>query len=67
MKYVGMTKIQINRRLAEHRSHIRCGSESYVMLNHFTKHHGIADMTIKVIELCTRDNIRQKERKFLDQ
>ena len=61
MKYVGMTKVQINRRLAEHRSHIRCGSESFVMLNHFTKHHGIADMTIKVIELCTRDNICKKE------
>ena len=47
MKYVGLTKNQINRRLSEHRSHIRCGSESHVMLNHFTKQHGIADMKLK--------------------
>ena len=33
MKYVGFTKVSLNRRFSEHRSHIRCGTESYVMLN----------------------------------
>ena len=67
MKYVGFTKVQLNRRFAEHRSHIRCGSESYVMLHHFTKHHGIGDMTIKILEICELDKLREREKFWINE
>ena len=67
MKYVGFTKVQLNRRFSEHRSHIRCGTESYVMLHHFTKHHGIGDMTIKILEICALDKLREREKFWINE
>ena len=40
---------------------IRNGSEALVMLEHFHDH-GVANMVIKAIELCTKENLNE----FLD-
>ena len=58
MKYVGKTTTSIRVRLNGHRGNIRHGTEAFVMLNHFagTDGHGICNMAIKPIELCTDKN-----------
>ena len=37
------------------------------MLNHFTKFHGIADMTIKILEICTLDKLREREKFWINE
>ena len=67
MKYVGFTTTKLNKRLAGHRANILNGTEGYVMLMHFTKHHNISDMIIKPIEICDRSVLRKKEQFWIQE
>ena len=66
MKYVGKTTASIRVRLNGHRGNIRHKTEAFVMLNHFagTDGHGISNMAIKPIELCTDKNTLNIRERF---
>ena len=66
MKYVGKTKLALNRRLSLHRGNILFGSEGICMLNHFTKTHNPSDMQIKAIEVCAAGNLDTREKFWID-
>ena len=62
LKYVGRTNHAISRRLALHRANIIAKTEGPAMLHHFTKIHQPSDMVIKAIEVCSKANIKERER-----
>ena len=62
LKYVGRTNHAICRRLALHRANIVAKTEGPAMLNHFTKVHQPSDMIVKAIEVCSKANIKERER-----
>ena len=59
--YIGFTTTKLNKRLSGHRANILNGTESHIILNHFTKHHQISDMIIKPIDICDKEILRNKE------
>ena len=62
LKYVGRTNHAISRRLALHRANIVAKTEGPAMLHHFTKIHQPSDMIIKAIEVCSKADIKERER-----
>ena len=67
MKYIGFTTTKLNKRLAGHRANILYGTESYIMMEHFTKHHTIADMVIKPIDICDGKVLRKREQYWMQE
>ena len=66
MMYVGLTTDQLNKRFSHHRNHITAGTESHIMLEHFTKHHCVNNMKIKPIEVCIGPKLlRERERHWM--
>ena len=63
MKYVGKTINSIRCRHNGHRGNIRNGTEAFVMKDHLLgkNGHGLSNMIIKPIELCTKENINKRE------
>ena len=66
MKYVGKTKLMLNRRMSLHRGNILFGSEGAVMLQHFTNVHNISDMQIKAIEICNSKKLDERGKYWMD-
>ena len=67
VKYTGRTHHAICRRLSLHRANIVAGTEGPAMLHHFTKVHQPSDMIIKVIEICSKDTIKERERFWINE
>lgn len=65
LKYVGRTCQALCRRLAGHRANITAGTEGPAMLHHFTKVHKPSDMIIKAIEICSKNNIIERENHWI--
>lgn len=65
MCYVGKSINSCRDRLNGHRGNIRKGTEAYLMHHHFTKVHNISDMQIKPIELCTKNNLPEREKYWI--
>ena len=61
MKYIGFTSTKLNKFMSGHRANIINGTEGFVMLNHFTKHHNVTDMVIKPIDICDSKVLRKRE------
>ena len=64
LQYVGKTKVILRNRYNGHRGHINGGTESAVMLHHFTNIHTLADMIIKPIEVCNDDKTLLEREKY---
>ena len=64
IKYVGKTWNSIITRFNGHRGHMRCGTEAYLMNNHFcgVHGHGIPNMIVKPIELCAKKDLIKREK-----
>ena len=62
LKYTGRTHHAINRRFSLHRANIIAGTEGPAMMHHFTKVHQPSDMVIKAIEVCSKQNIKEREK-----
>ena len=60
MQYVGKSLKSVRTRFNDHRGNIRNRSEALVMLEHFHDH-GVANMVIRPIELCTKENLKERE------
>ena len=67
MEYVGKTKNTIRTRFNGHRGNIRNHTEAFAMFEHFcgVNGHGIRNMVIKPIEICTKDNINKREKHWI--
>ena len=64
LQYVGKTDNTVRDRYNGHRGHINGGTESALMLNHFTNVHTLLDMIIKPIEICTYQKVLLEREKY---
>ena len=67
MKYIGFTTTKLNKRMSGHHANIINGTEGFVMLNHFTKHHNITDMVIKPIDICDSKILYKREQFWIQE
>ena len=64
---MGKTIYSIRNRHNGHRGNIRHGTEAFVMYDYFCgiNGHGLNNMIIKPIEICTKENINKRERYWI--